>query len=75
MVDPRSYKVSFDRILNELREYYKPEWNLDKGADEMIEFFKRVNFTEKDFRGKKTNRIISLKEQINKSLDQKLKII
>ena len=71
----RSYKVSFDRILNELGKYYKPEWNLDKGADEMIEFFKRVNFTEKDFRGKKTNRIISLKEQINKSLDEKLKII
>ena len=75
LVDPRSYKVSFDRILNELGGYYKPEWNLDKGADEMIEFFKRVNFTEKDFRGKKTNRIISLKEQMNKSLDQKLKII
>ncbi len=75
LVDPRSYKVSFDRILNELGKYYKPEWNLDKGADEMIEFFKRVNFTEKDFRGKKTNRIISLKEQINKSLDEKLKII
>ena len=41
----------------------------------MVEFFKSVNFTEKDFRGKKTNRIISLKEKINKSLDQNLKII
>ena len=63
LIDPRSYKVSFNRILNDLNEYYKPQWDLDKGADEMVEFFKSVNFTEKDFRGKKTNRIISLKEK------------
>ena len=27
LVDPRSYRVSFKRILNDLRDYYKPRWN------------------------------------------------
>lgn len=30
--DSRTYKVSFNRILSELKSYYKPEWDLDKGA-------------------------------------------
>ena len=60
--DSRTYKVSFKRILSELSGWYKPEWNLDSGGREMVEFFKEVNFSEDDFRGPKTNRLPKLKQ-------------
>ncbi len=75
LVDPRSYKVSFNRILSELKDFYKPEWNLEKGANELIKFFKEVNFNEKDFRGKNTNRILNLKSKINNIIDNNLRFI
>ena len=62
--DSRTYKVSFTRILSELSEWYKPEWNLDSGGRELVEFFKSVTFTEADFRGSKTNRLIRLKQHL-----------
>ena len=60
--DSRTYKVSFKRILSELSHWYKPEWNLESGGRELVEFFKSVNFTEADFRGPKTNRLPKLKQ-------------
>ena len=73
--DPRSYRVSFDKIFSHLGKYYKPSWNLESGAKELLTFFKKINFTEKDFRGPKTNRIISIKEQIDKKIDKNLRFI
>lgn len=72
-MDPRTYKISFNRILNELKEYYKPEWNLEKGGKELIEFFRNVNFSEDDFRGRKCNRLkqinyLILKNKLNNNL-------
>ena len=64
--DPRTYKVSFNRILTELKDYYKPEWNLDMGGRELVEMFDRIGFTEKQFRGKESIRLqqlIYLKEK------------
>mgnify|MGYP001416986401 CR=1 FL=1 len=58
--DPRSYKVSFKRILSELKDYYNPEFDLDRGGKELVDLFKSVNFSEKDFRGKKCNRLSQL---------------
>ena len=58
--DPRTYRVSFTRILSELKDYYKPEWDLDKGGRELVDFFNRANFTEKMFRGRYTNRLSQL---------------
>jgi len=75
LVDPRSYKVSFKRILNELKDYYKPSWNLEKGGLELIDFFKSINFTEMQFRGSKTNRIANIKEKMNNLLDHNLRYI
>ena len=60
--DSRTYKVSFKRILSELSDWYKPEWNLDSGGRELVEFFKAINFSEDDFRGPKTNRLPKLKQ-------------
>lgn len=58
--DPRTYRVSFNRILTELKDYYKPEWDLDRGGKELVEFFDRIGFTEDQFRGKESIRLQQL---------------
>ena len=58
--DPRTYRVSFSRILSELEHYYKPEYDLDRGGKELVDYFDKVNFTEDDFRGSKCNRLKKL---------------
>jgi nucleoside-diphosphate-sugar epimerase len=63
--DSRTYKVSFNRINKELKSFYKPQWNLRKGAEEMLLFFKKINFTEDDFKGSKTNRLLYLKNNLH----------
>mgnify|MGYP000872365276 FL=1 len=75
MVDPRSYRVSFKRILSDLKDYYKPKWNLEKGGLELIDFFNKINFTEEDFRGLKTNRILNIKDKIGVQMDKNLRFI
>lgn len=55
--DNRSYRVSFSKILSVLKDYYKPEWDLDRGGRELVEFFKKINFTEEMFRGRDTVRL------------------
>ena len=58
--DPRTYRVSFRKILTELKEFFKPEWDLFSGGRELVEFFEKVNFTEDDFRGRRCNRLKQL---------------
>ena len=71
--DSRTYKVSFNRILTELKGYFEPSWDLDKGAKELVTFFKESNFQEVDFRGWKTTRLMKLNKLIESSeVDQKL---
>ena len=64
--DSRTYRVSFNRILTELKDYYLPSWDLDRGAVELVEYFNNIGFTESDFRGWKTTRLM----QINRLSDQ-----
>jgi nucleoside-diphosphate-sugar epimerase len=59
--DPRTYRVSFERIISELKDYYKPEWNLDLGGKELVDFFRKTGFVEDDFRSKSTIRLQQLK--------------
>ena len=63
--DSRTYKVCFSRILNELSEYYKPEWDLDMGGKELVAFFDEINFKESQFRGRDTIRLEQLKYQVD----------
>ena len=71
--DSRTYRVSFKKILSVLRDYFKPEWDLDKGGKELVELFKSVDFKEEDFRGRKCNRLPQLKYLIeNKKIDNNL---
>lgn len=59
--DSRTYKVSFKKILSVLKDYYKPEWNLISGGKELVEFFKRINFTDEMFRGEIMQSTTSIK--------------
>ena len=62
--DPRSYKVSFNKILTVLKDYFKPEWSIDRGGHELVAFFKDINFSEDDFRNEKVNRLKRLENLI-----------
>jgi nucleoside-diphosphate-sugar epimerase len=59
--DARTYRVSFARILSELKDWYQPEWDLDRGGAELVAQFTRIGFTEAQFRGRMTNRLPQLK--------------
>lgn len=63
--DSRTYRVSFKKILTQLKDYFKPEWDLDNGGKELVNFFKETNFTEEMFRGRKTLRLPQLKYLID----------
>ena len=73
--DSRTYKVSFQRILRELSQYYHPQWDLDKGGAELVEFFKETNFNEEIFRGRtctRLNQLLYLQE--NEIIDKNLRV-
>lgn len=59
--DARTYRVSFKKILAVLKDYYKPQWDLIKGGKELVDLFKKVNFSEEQFRGRMFNRLMQLK--------------
>jgi nucleoside-diphosphate-sugar epimerase len=70
--DSRTYRVSFKKILSVLKDYFKPEWDLKSGGQELVNFFKKINFTEEMFRGRACNRLPQLKHLIeNKKIDGK----
>ena len=72
--DARTYRVSFARILSELRDWYKPEWTLDRGGVELVAKFHDVGFNESMFRGAKTTRLMQLnKLSEQKKIDSKLR--
>lgn len=74
--DSRTYKVSFNRILTELSDYYTPFWDLDKGARELVNFFDKVKFSKEDFRGWKTTRLMQLNRLIEIGrLDKNMRLI
>ena len=63
--DSRTYRVCFSRILNILKDYYKPEWDLDRGGAELIQFFTKINLTEKQFKGRLCNRLQEINSLIS----------
>ena len=62
--DSRTYKVSFNKILSTLKDYYNPQWSLEDGGYELVTFFKDINFSEDDFRNEKVNRLKKLENLI-----------
>jgi len=74
--DSRTYRVSFNRILTELKDYYSPSWGLDRGASELVSYFKEIKFTEQEFRGWKTTRLMQINRLKNQGkLDASLRKI
>lgn len=72
--DSRTYRVSFNRILTDLKDYFRPSWDLDIGAQELIDYFKKINFKEEDFRGWKTTRLMQIKRLSDlKKIDNQLR--
>ena len=72
--DSRTYRVNFRRIHDELGQHFRPKWNLESGAEELIRFWKKVNFSSKDLEGTRVNRLaqlLALKE--SGRLDQNLR--
>ena len=65
--DPRTYKVSFKKILTVLKDYYKPMWTLDEGGKELVKYFEKVNFKASDFRSEKVNRLAKLEKLIEEN--------
>lgn len=71
--DARTYKVGFKRILTELKDYFKPEWDLIRGGQELVELFQKVCLTEEQFRGPSCVRLMKLNQMIqSKVLDDNL---
>ena len=73
-VDSRTYRVSFRRIHDELGSYFRPKWNLESGAEELIRFWKTVNFSATDLMGTKVNRLAQLHSlKVSGRLDSNLR--
>jgi len=74
--DSRTYKVSFNKILTRLNNYFQPIWDLNRGGKQLVECFTNINFTEDDFRSNKCNRLLHLKKLIaSKKINKKLRWI
>ncbi len=72
--DSRTYQVSFNKILNVLKDYFKPEWDLDRGGKELVELFNRIGFTEEKFRGRTCMRLKQIRYLLDgKELSQDLR--
>ncbi|TSD04779.1 MAG: NAD-dependent epimerase/dehydratase [Parcubacteria group bacterium Greene0714_36] len=72
--DARSYRVSFKKILSVLKEGYQPQWDLDRGAAELIELFGKCSFTADHFRGRATNRLPQIRYLLEtKKIDNNLR--
>ena len=73
--DPRSYRVSSEKILTVLKDHYKPQWDIGKGAMELMDFYKTVNFDTETFNGYKCTRLKCLKKLIEEgTLDKNLRL-
>lgn len=69
--DSRTYRVSFKKIRRLLG--FIPEWDLERGGRDLINFFQSVRFTEAHFRGRSTVRLLQIKHLIvSGKIDQNL---
>lgn len=74
--DPRSYRVSSEKILTVLKDYYKPEWNIEKAGKELMDFYEEVHFDKETFHSWKVTRLKCLKKRIaDGTMDDELRVI
>lgn len=74
--DPRSYRVTSKKILTVLKDYYKPEWNIDKAGKQLMEFYQSVGFDKELFNSWKVTRLKCLKKRIEEgTMDKNLRVL
>jgi len=75
-VDSRSYRVSSGKILEVLKDYYKPQWSIEKGGEELMKFYSAIKFDKSLFDGDRTVRLKCLKRRIDRGeLDNDLRVV
>ena len=73
--DPRSYRVSAEKILTVLKDYYKPQWNIEKGGKELMDYYASIQFDRATFDSYKCNRLKCLKKRIaGGEIDENLRV-
>jgi nucleoside-diphosphate-sugar epimerase len=71
--DSRTYKVSFDKISTKLKDFFNPEWDIDKGIRQLYEAYKAHGLTYEEFIGNKYIRLNQLKNLVQQErLDNNL---
>lgn len=65
--DPRSYRVSFDKLALALPEF-KSAWNARRGAQELYACLQGTALSVGDFQGRRFNRLAQLKHLIESGL-------
>lgn len=70
--DPRNYKVSGDKLAKTLD--FHCNWNVQKGMEELLAEYKRLNLTQEDLEGSLLMRIAHVREHIaNGDIDNSLR--
>ena len=62
--DPRNYRVKFDK-LNSLFPDFRLKYNLQTGLEELLQKFRKHNFSLKDFEGDQFVRLRTLKKKLS----------
>jgi len=71
--DSRTYKVSFDKIATRLKGLFAPEWDLEKGIQQLYQAYKAHGLTYEEFTGNRYIRLNQLKHLVQQNaIDQNL---
>ena len=65
--DPRSYRVSFEKIRTVLPEF-EPRWDAHRGAEELYACYRRSGLTLGEFEGPRYNRIAHIKKLLAENI-------
>jgi nucleoside-diphosphate-sugar epimerase len=60
--DFRTYRINFDRINRDLKDYFYPQWTLAAGAKELVDHWKKIGFTQDMFSGPECTRLEQLRK-------------
>jgi nucleoside-diphosphate-sugar epimerase len=63
--DPRNYRVNFD-LLGKVLPYFKLNYTLESGIDQLLEKYRQHGFSLADFEGDRFVRLRTLKKQMEK---------
>jgi nucleoside-diphosphate-sugar epimerase len=65
--DKRCYRVDCSKILRVVPAF-KPQWNARKGAQELVDAYKKIGLTLEEFEGPKYQRIAHIKQLLSNNL-------